>query len=147
MGLKDQLQTDMKDAMRTGDAQRRDVLRMTLAAVKQVEVDERKTLDDAGVEDVVRKQIKQRRESIADMEKAGRTDEIAQETAAVALLESYLPQMMTREEVESAAKAVISELNVTDPKSIGQVMARLMPELKGRADGRMVNEVVRDLLK
>lgn len=147
MALKDQLQSDVKDAMRAGDAARRDVLRMTLAAVKQVEVDERRTLDDAGVEDVIRKQIKQRRESITDLEKVGRTDEIAQETAAITLLESYLPQMMTRDEVESAARAVISELNVSDPKSMGQVMARLMPELKGRADGRMANEVVRDLLK
>jgi hypothetical protein len=146
MSLKEQLQADLASAMRTHDDQRRDLLRMVMAAIKQVEVDERATLDDAGVQDVIRKQIKQRRESIADLEKAGRADAIATEEADIAILESYLPQMMSRDEVEQIARAVISELGVSDVKAMGQVMAKLMPQVKGRADGRMVNEVVRTLL-
>jgi uncharacterized protein YqeY len=146
MSLKEQLQADLASAMRTHDDQRRDLLRMVMAAIKQVEVDERATLDDAGVQDVIRKQIKQRRESIADLEKAGRADAIATEEADIAILEGYLPQMMSRDEVEQVARAVISELGVSDVKAMGQVMAKLMPQLKGRADGRMVNEVVRTLL-
>jgi uncharacterized protein YqeY len=146
MLLKEQLQTDMAAAMREGDSAKRDTLRMLLAAVKQVEVDERRTLDDSAVQDVISKQAKQRRESIADAEKAGRADLAAQEQAELALIEQYLPQMMSREELRTLAAQIISESGVTDAKGMGQVMSRLMPQVKGRADGRMVNEVVRVLL-
>lgn len=146
MTLKEQLRQDMANAMRAGDTQRRDVLRMIVAAVKQAEVDGRVELDDAGVEDVLRKQAKQRRESIADYEKAGRMDAAEKEAAEVVVIESYLPQMMTRDEVATLAAGVIAELGVTDAKGMGQVMSKLMPQVKGRADGRMVNEVVRELI-
>lgn len=147
MSLKEQLRADMAAAMREGDTARRDALRLLLAAVKQAEVDEQATLDDAGVQAVLAKQAKQRRESIADYERAGRPELAAQEAAEVALIESYLPQMMSREEVEAVAAEVIAELGVTDVKGMGQVMGRLMPQLKGRAEGRLVNEVVRELLQ
>lgn len=147
MSLKEQLRADMAAAMRAGDSARRDTLRLVLAAVKQAEVDERTTLDDDGVQAVLAKQAKQRRESIADYEKAGRLELAAQEAAEVALIESYLPQMMSREEVEAVAAEVMAEVGVTDVKGMGQVMGRLMPRLKGKADGRLVNEVVRDLLQ
>lgn len=147
MSLKEQLRADMAAAMREGDSARRDTLRLVLAAVKQAEVDERATLDDDGVQAVLAKQAKQRRESIADYEKAGRLELAAQEAAEVALIESYLPQMMSREEVEAVAAEVMAEVGVTDVKGMGQVMGRLMPRLKGKADGRLVNEVVRDLLQ
>jgi uncharacterized protein YqeY len=146
MLLKEQLQTDMAAAMREGDTAKRDTLRMLLAAVKQIEVDERRTLDDNGVQDVISKQAKQRRESIADAEKAGRADLAAQEQGELALIEQYLPQMMSREELRTLAVQIISETGVSDAKGMGQVMSRLMPQVKGRADGRMVNEVVRELL-
>lgn len=147
MSLKEQLRADMMAAMREGNNARRDALRLVLAAIQQAEVDEQATLDDAGVQAVLAKQAKQRRESIADYEKAGRPELAAQEAAEVALIESYLPQMMSREEVEAVAAGVIAELGVTDVKGMGQIMGRLMPQLKGRADGRLVNEVVRDLLQ
>ena len=146
MTLKEQLQSDTQTAMRSGDNQRRDVLRMLLAAIKQTEVDERTELDDAGVEDVLRRQAKLRRESIADFEKAGRSDAVAKEEAELDIIDSYLPQQMSRDEVTTLAAAVIAELGVTDVKGTGQVMSKLMPQLKGNADGRMVNEVVRELL-
>jgi uncharacterized protein YqeY len=147
MDLKDRLRTDMTTAMRAGDNHRRDVLRMLMAAVKQTEVDTRRNLDNAGVEDVLRKQIKQRQESVADYSKAGRTAEVERESAEIAVIESYLPQMMAREEIETLARAAIAELGVTDTKAMGQVMSRLMPHVKGRADGRLVNDVVRTLLQ
>jgi uncharacterized protein YqeY len=147
MELKRRLQQDMADAMRQGDAERRNTLRMLLAAVQQVEVDERRELDDAGVLAVLQKQAKQRRESVADAHKAGRADLAAQEEKELAILEDYLPQMATRDEVQRLATAVIAELGVTDVKGLGQVMNRLMPQLKDRADGRLVNEVARGLLQ
>lgn len=147
MDLKESLRTDLSTAMRTGDAQRRDVLRMVLAAIQQTEVDSRVTLDDAGVQDVLRKQVKQRRESIADYEKAGRTDDVARETADIAVIESYLPQMMSREEIEQLARTIVDQQGTVDPKAAGRVVGRIMSQAKGRADGKLVNEVVRELLQ
>lgn len=147
MNLKDRLHTDLITAMRDGNTQRRDVLRMLLAAIQQVEVDDRKILDDEGVQEILRKQMKQRQESIIDFEKAGRPAEVERERAESAIIESYLPQMMSREEIERIAREIISDLGVTDAKSMGQVMGRLMPHVKGKADGRVVNEVVRSLLQ
>jgi uncharacterized protein YqeY len=147
MDLRERLHADLTTAMRGGDAQRRDVLRMVLAAIQQTEVDSRKTLDEDGLQDVLRKQLKMRQESIADFEKAGRPKEVERELTESAIIEAYLPKMMTRLEIEQLAKGVIEELGVTDAKSMGQVMSRLMPHVKGRADGRVVNDVVRGLLQ
>lgn len=146
MQLKDQLRQDMVAAMRSGDEARRDLLRMLIAAVKQAEVDGGAPLDDEGVRAVLARQAKQRRESIADAEAARRLDLAAQEEAELALIMSYLPQMMSRAEVREAAAAVIAESGATDIKSMGQVMGRLMPQLQGKAEGHLVGEVVRELL-
>lgn len=146
MDLKEKLRADMATAMRDGDNDKRNTLRMLLAAVKQVEVDDQKTLDDAGVQSVLNKQAKQRRESIVDYEKAGRAEMAANEKMELAIIESYLPQMMGKAEVAAIAEQVIADLGITDMKGMGQVMGRLMPQLKGQADGRIVNEVVRELL-
>jgi uncharacterized protein YqeY len=147
MELKERLREDMVSAMRAGDVQRRDVLRMVMAAVKQTEVDGLKTLNDGDVQDVLRKQIKQRQESIEDYKKAGRQEDVERESAEIDIIASYLPRMMSREEIEQVARATLAELQVTDSKHMGQVMNRLMPQIKGRADGRLVNEVVRSLLQ
>ena len=147
MDLKERLRADLVTAMRSNDVQRRDVLRMVMAAIKQTEVDTRVVLDDAGVQDVLRKQLKQRQESIADYRMAARPNEVERELAEAAVIEAYLPQMMTREEIEQLARAAIAETGVTDAKGMGQVMSRLMPQIKGRADGRLVNDVVRGLLQ
>jgi uncharacterized protein YqeY len=146
MDLKERLRDDLTTAMRTGDAQRRDVLRMVMAGIKQAEVDGRVSLDDEGVQDVLRKQVKQHQESIADYTRAGRQAEVEREMAEVAIIEAYLPQMLAREEIERLAAAAIAEAGVSDAKGAGQVMSRLMPQVKGRADGRLVSEVVRSLL-
>lgn len=147
MPIKEQLTQDMKAAMRTGETEKRDTLRMLLAAIKQVEIDERVTLDDAGVMEVLTKQAKQRRESITDYEQAGRGEMAAAEKSELTIIESYLPQMMDRDEIQALAAKIVAQLGVTDAKGMGQVMGRLMPQVKGKADGRLVNEVVRDLLQ
>lgn len=147
MGLKEQIRSDMADAMRSGDTERRDTLRMLAAAIKQVEVDDQTTLDDAGVLAVLSKQAKQRRESIAEYEKAGRDDLVEAEQNELTIIESYLPQMMSREEIAALAAPIVVELGAAGPKDMGKVMGRLMPQLKGKADGRDVNEVVRALLQ
>lgn len=146
MSIKEQLQHDMAVAMREGNKTRKDALRLLLAAIKQTEIDGRITLDDAGVQGVLTKQAKQRRESIADYEKAGRADLVAGEQLELTIIESYLPRLMSREEIRALASAAIAETDVTDTKGMGQVMSRLMPQVKGKADGRLVNDVVRELL-
>lgn len=146
MSLKEQIQKDVAAAIREGNMERRDALRMIMAAIKQVEVDERTALDDNGVQAVLTKQAKQRRESIADYEKAGRPELADKEQAELTLIETYLPQMMSREEIKQIAQSLITELSITNAKQTGQLMAKLMPLVKGKADGRIVNEVVRELL-
>jgi uncharacterized protein YqeY len=147
MSIKETLQKDRIAAMRAGDASKRNALGLLLAAVKQEEVDNQVSLDDEGVLAVLTKQAKQRRESIADYEKAGRPEMVANEAAELTIIESYLPQQMGREEIKVIAAKIIADLGVTDAKGMGQIMGKLMPELKGQADGRLVNEVVRELLQ
>ncbi|HSH04898.1 MAG TPA: GatB/YqeY domain-containing protein [Anaerolineae bacterium] len=146
MGLKEQLKADLKVAMIAKDGERRDVLRLLMAAIKQIEVDEQKELDDAGVLAMLQKQAKQRRESISEYEKGGREELAAQEKVELAIIEAYLPQMMSREEIEAVAAQAIADVGATGPQDMGKIMGKLMPQVKGKADGRLVNEVVRGLL-
>ncbi len=147
MTLKERLQADMAAAMRQGDSSKRDALRLLMAAIKQEEVDKRTSLDDAGVQALLVKQAKQRRESIADAEKAGRADLAAQEKSELAIIESYLPKMMSPDEIRALAARVIGEVGASGPQDMGRVMSQLMPQLKGQADGRVVGDVVRELLQ
>ncbi len=147
MSLKEQLTQDIITASKTGDGKKRDVLRMLQAAIKQVEIDDRITLDDDGVQQVLTKQAKQRRESIAEYSKGGRADLVAQEEYELQIIEAYLPQMMSREEIQVFAQQAITDTGASSAKDMGQVMAKLMPQVKGKADGRLVNEVVRELLQ
>ncbi len=147
MDLKEKLRSDLAEAMRDNDSEKRDTLRLLLAAIKQVEVDGRVDLDDQGVMAVLIKQAKQRRESIDEYEKADRDELAAREGLELEIIESYLPTMMSREEVRAIAVQVAQELGVTDIKGMGQVMGKLINQLKGKADGRVINEVVRDVLQ
>lgn len=147
MSLKETLQQDRVAAMKSGDTEKRNTLGLLLAAIKQEEIDNQTTLDDTAVQALLTKQAKQRRESIADYEKAGNPEMAASEQAELTLIESYLPQQMGRDEIMAIAAEIVAELGVTDAKGMGQVMGKLMPRLKGQADGRLVNEVVRELLQ
>jgi hypothetical protein len=146
MSIKEQLKQDTIVAMRSGDTEKRNTLRMLSAAIKQVEIDEQVELDDEAILKILTKQAKQRRESIADYENAGRTEMANEEQQEMVVIESYLPQMMGLDEVKIIAAEVIAELGITDMKGMGQIMGELMPRLKGQADGRVVNQAVRELL-
>jgi hypothetical protein len=146
MSLKDQFNDDLKSAMKGGEKLRTETLRSLKSAIKYAEIQAGHELDDEGVLTVVMQQAKQRRDSIAEFEKAKRTDLIEKEAAELAVLEQYLPAQLSEAEIEAKAKAVIAELGVTDAKGIGQVMKQMVAELKGQADGKMINQVVRKLL-
>ncbi|UCG26501.1 MAG: GatB/YqeY domain-containing protein [Chloroflexota bacterium] len=147
MSLKEELEADVKTAMREGDVTRRDTLRMLLAAIKQVEKDDQVELDDEAVQKVVAKQAKQRKESIADAERAGRTDLVAQEEAELAIIEAYLPQMLSQDEIRAVATQVIDEQGASGMQDMGRVMGQLMPRLQGQADGKLTSQIVRELLQ
>jgi hypothetical protein len=146
MSLKDQLAEDLKDAMRHGDEARKTALRLTIAAIKNAEVAAIKQFDDPDVIGIITKQAKQRRESIDEFQKANRQDLVDREAAELKVLETYLPAQMSREDVFAEARKVIEEVGAKGPQEKGRVMATLMPRLAGRADGKLVNEAVTELL-
>lgn len=147
MELKEQLKLDLATAMREGDTDKRNTLRMMLAAVQQIEVDDQTTLDEEGVQAVLSKQAKQRRESIEHAENAGRLDLVEEEKVELAIIEAYLPQMMAEDDIRLVAGEVIAEVGATSMKDMGRVMGQLMPRLQGKADGRVISAVVRQLLQ
>ena len=146
MDLKEQLQHDLQDAMRARDEQRKLALRMALSAVQLAEVEQRSDLDDAAIVEVIRKEVRRREDALEMMRQAGRDDMIADDEAQVIILQSYLPKLMTEEEIEVIAREVIAKVQATSPADMGKVMKSLMPRVQGKADGRMVSQVVRDLL-
>lgn len=146
MSLKDKLADDLKDAMRAQDETRKTAIRLTIAAIKNAEVAAIKQLDDSEVLGVISKQVKQRRESIEEFGKAGRQDLVDKETAELKVLQAYLPPSLGRDEIASEARAVIAEVGARGPGDKGKVMAVLMPRMAGRAEGRVINEVVTELL-
>jgi uncharacterized protein YqeY len=143
---KEKLQEALKQAMVNKDVTRRDVIRMLTSAIKQVEVDTRKTVSPEDALVVLQKEAKKRRESIDEAEKVGRADLAEQEKVELAILEEFLPRQLSREEVASLARQAIAETGVTSAKEMGKLMGALMPKVKGLADGKLVNEVVRELL-
>jgi uncharacterized protein YqeY len=153
MTLKDQLNADLRDAMRSGEETRKTTLRLLLTAIRNAEIPaegsaatSRADLDDAAVLNIVRREVKQRRDSIDAYTKANRPDLAAKEEAEVAVLGVYLPQQLGREEITAVARAVIERIGATGPADKGKVMPAVMAELKDRAEGREINAVVTELL-
>jgi uncharacterized protein YqeY len=146
MGLKDRLQNDLKDAMRARDERRKAVIRMSLTAIGYAEVEAGGDLEEADVAAVLQKEARQRRETLEELKEAGRLEQVAKDEEELAILEGYLPKMMTREEIAEQTRKVIAETGATGMGQMGAVMREMMARLKGRADGRVVNEVVRELL-
>ncbi len=146
MSLKQQLQHDLQDAMRARDEQRKLALRMALTAVQLAEVEQRSDLDDAAIAEVIRKEVRRREDALEMVRQSGRADVIAEDEAQIAILRSYLPQLLTAEELAAIAREVIVEVQAASPADMGKVMKLLMPRVQGKADGRMVSQVVRDLL-
>ena len=146
MTLKDQITEDMKTAMRAKDAPRLLTIRGLLAACKQREVDERVVLDDAAVIAIVDKLIKQRKDSISQFASAGRTDLVDKETAELQVLEGYLPQRMSADEIAAEVRAIVTELGAAGPGDMGKVMGAVKTRLAGKADMGLVSAAVKQAL-
>jgi uncharacterized protein YqeY len=140
------LQTALKQAMVNKDNTRRDVIRLLTSAIKQVEVDTRKELSPEEVMTVLQKEAKKRRETIDEAEKAGRIELAAAEKQELAILEEFLPKQLSRDEIAVLVREAIAQTGVTSAKEMGKLMGVLSPKVKGLADGKLVNEVVRELL-
>jgi hypothetical protein len=140
------MQDVLKQAMINKDTLRRDVLRMTISAFKQVEIDERRDLAAEDVVAILQREIKKRRDSIDEAHKAGREDVVAQEETELQMIEVFLPRQLSRDEIAVLVRDAIRETGAASPREMGKVMSALMPKVKGQADGKLVNEVVRELL-
>ncbi len=147
MTVRDQLMTALKAAMKSGDTEKKMTIRAVQAAVKQVEIDQKKTLNDADVLAIVQKEVKSLRESVADSEKADRPEMAEQGRLRIAMLEEFLPAQMSRDEIASLVTAAIAETGASSPKDMGAVMKVLMPKTRGKADGKLVSSVVSELLR
>jgi uncharacterized protein len=146
MPLREQLTEDIKTAMKAREAEKLGALRLLLSAVKQREVDERITLDDAGVIAVIEKMIKQRKDSISQFEKAARHDLADKEKFELGILEAYLPQQLSQAEVEAIVADAVAASGAKSPADMGKVMAAVKPKLAGRADMGKVSALVKGKL-
>ena len=144
--LKEKLGEDLKSAMRAGDRSRVSIIRLVRAGIKYAEVAKGATLDESGVISVIMKEIREHRDSLAEFKKANRTDLTKKNEEELAILLEYLPQQMSREEIAAAVQEVIAQIGARGTADKGKVMPVLMAQLRGKADGRDVNEVVSDLL-
>jgi uncharacterized protein YqeY len=146
MALKDKIQEALKIAVKQQQRVEVSTLRLLLSEIKYAEIAQQKPADDNKVLDVIAREVKRRRESIEAFKKGNREDLVAQEEAELAVLLSYLPRQMNRDEITAAARQVIEALGARVPADKGKVMAQLMPQVKGKADGGQVNEIVSELL-
>lgn len=146
MGLREQIDADIKEAMKSGAKDKVSALRMLSAALKNKQIDKRAPLTEGEVLDTVRSLIKQRKDSIEQFAKGGRQDLVDKETSEVAILEVYLPQQMAREEIEKIVREVIGQTGAQSAKDMGKVMKALVPLLGGRADNKLVSELVKQSL-
>jgi uncharacterized protein YqeY len=154
MSLKDQLNADLRDAMRAGDETRKSTLRLLITAIRNAEIPPegaaegaaRRELDDEAVLNVLRREVKQRRDSIDAYTKANRGDLVAKEEAELAILSTYLPAQMSRDEITAVAREVIQRTGAKGPADKGKVMPVIMAELRDKAEGREINAVVTELL-
>jgi uncharacterized protein YqeY len=144
--LLEQIKTDMKEAMKAKEVEKRDALRLLLSAFKQVEVDERKELTDEDVSKIIQKQVKQRQDSAAQFKEAGRDDLLAKEESEIATFMVYMPKQLDDAELEAAVKEIIAQVGAESMKDMGKVMGSASKQLSGKADGKRINEVVKKLL-
>ena len=147
MSLMEKLTADMKEAMKHGEKERLSVIRLVRGAVRQAEIDGKKTLSDDEIIGIITKEVKMRRDSIEEFERGNRADLVEKTQAEIAILMPYLPEQLSADEVRRIVEAAVSEVGATTAKDMGKVMGVLMPRVKGRADGKLVNEIVRSLLK
>ena len=147
MTMKTRLNDDMKQAMRDRDVLRRDVIRYLRSEVKNQEIRDQKELDDAGVIQVLSRQAQQRRDSIEAYRDADRQDLVDKEESELSVIMAYLPQQMTQEEITALVQQVVSEVGASGPEDMGKVMGAIMPQVRGKAEGREVNAIVQQTLR
>lgn len=147
MPLKEKLMADLKEAMKSKSKVNKDVITMVRAAIKQREVDDRKELTDADIIDIIAKQIKQKKDSIPDFEKDNRQDLIDLTNQEIKILLEYLPPQLSDEELDSIVREAIEQTGAQTKKDLGKLMALIMPKVKGKADGKHVNEIVAKYIK
>ena len=145
MSLREQLQADLHDAIRARDEHRKGALRMVLADVQRAEVEQGPLNDDA-VLALIQKEVKRRQDALEMIRKAGREELAAAEATEIEILRAYLPEPLSREAITELVQAAILEVGASSPADLGKVMRVLMPQVRGKADGRLVSEIVRDLL-
>ncbi|HEX2946621.1 MAG TPA: GatB/YqeY domain-containing protein [Clostridia bacterium] len=146
MSLKEQLLEEMKSAMREKDTIRKDTIQMARAAVLQVEKDNRITLDDDGVIEVIAKELKKRRDVLPEYEKSGRADLVEGLKAEIDILLKYVPQQLSEQELEVIVRQAVEETGASSARDMGKVMQAVMPKVKGKADGKMINVIVKKIL-
>lgn len=144
--IKEKLSEQMKAAMKSGDKDTLAFARNLHAAVRKKEIDDRVELDDAGVQKIISTSLKQRQDSIEQFKQGGREDLVAKETAELKFLQSFMPEQMGEAEIRSLVEAAVAEAKASGPKDMGNVMKVLMPKVQGRADGKLVNQLVREKL-
>lgn len=147
MALKERLANDLKEAMKTKDQLRKDVITMIRSDIKQIEVDKRIELGDDGIIEIVSRQVKQRRDALEEFQKGGREDLVEQTQQELKILMEYLPEQLSEAEIERIVGETIDEVGASSIKEMGKVMAAVMPKLKGRADGKIVNQIVKQRLQ
>lgn len=147
MDLKTQLNESLKTAMKSGDMTRKDTLRMALAAIKQVEVDKRITLDDAAIMSLLQKEIKNRREALEEAKKANRPDLASANEAEIVIIEAFLPKAMPTDELRAIVKEAIAEVGAASVSDMGKVMKAVMPKVAGRAPNDAISAMVKELLQ
>ncbi|MHB1417391.1 MAG: GatB/YqeY domain-containing protein [Chloroflexota bacterium] len=146
MTLREELETDLKEALRAGDRTRLTALRLALAAIHNAEIAKGGSLTEAEVLGVLQKEAKKYRESIVEFEKGNRPDLVTKEQAELAVIERYMPEQLSREEIADLARRIADEVGAQGPRDMGKVMPRLMAEIRGRADGKVASQVVQEIL-
>ena len=145
MSLKEELLSDLKEAMKQKDTVRKNTVTLIRAAILQSEKDNKIVLDDEAIVDVVAKQLKQRKDALTDFIKGGRQDLVDQTNAEISVLMKYLPEQLSRDELKTIVSKAVEKTGAADIKQIGKVMSEVMPQVKGKADGKAVNEVIREI--
>ena len=146
MSLQERIKSDLHQAQKQGDKSRVSALRLIISGIQYAEISKGAALDDAGVLDVFNKEVKQRRESISEFAKGHRDDLVQKEKTELAILLEYLPKQMSRDEIIETIRKIIGEVGAKGPGDKGKVMSKLMPQVKGKADGRQVGSIVDELL-
>ncbi len=146
MSLKERLMDDLKQAMRDKDALRRETIRMVRSAVRYAEIEWQREATDEEIISLIQREVKRRQEALEMFRKGGRQDLVTTEEAALKILQEYLPRQLDEQEIRQVVERIVSELGASGPSQLGPVMRKAMAELRGRADGRLVNQIAREIL-